>query len=49
MHPEHLDPEAESMWMRQSGIKGIRLHSHGHRTEGQKALGMMLEAYIIND
>jgi hypothetical protein len=27
MHPEDPDPEAESMWMRQSGIKGMRLHS----------------------
>ncbi len=27
MHPEHPDPEAESMWMRQPGIKGIRLRS----------------------
>ena len=27
MHPEHPDPEAESMWMRQPGIKGIRLHN----------------------
>jgi len=26
MHPEHPDPEAKSMWMRQPGIKGIRLH-----------------------
>jgi len=27
MHPEHPDPEAESMWMRQPGIKGIGLHN----------------------
>ncbi|MCD4768370.1 MAG: hypothetical protein K8R34_17940, partial [Methanosarcinales archaeon] len=27
MHPEHPDPEAESMWMRQPGIKGIELRS----------------------
>ena len=26
MHPEHQDPEAESMWMRQLGIKGIKLY-----------------------
>jgi len=26
MHPEHPDPKAESMWMRQPGIKGIKLH-----------------------
>ena len=26
MHPEHPDPEAEILWMRQPGIKGIRLH-----------------------
>jgi hypothetical protein len=26
MHPEHPDQEAEILWMRQSGIKGIRLH-----------------------
>jgi hypothetical protein len=26
MHLEHQDPEAESMWMRQPGIKGIKLH-----------------------
>ena len=25
MHPEHPDPEAELLWMRQPGIKGIRL------------------------
>jgi len=23
MHPEHQDPEAEILWMRQPGIKGI--------------------------
>jgi len=28
MHPEHPDPEAESMWMWQLGIKGIKLHGH---------------------
>jgi len=27
MHPEHPDPEAESMWVRKPGIKGIRLRS----------------------
>jgi len=27
MHPEHPDPEAESMWMQQLEIKGIRLRS----------------------
>jgi len=26
MHPDQLDPEAEILWMRQPGIKGIRLH-----------------------
>ena len=30
MHPEHPDPEAESMWMRQPGIKGIELHGYLH-------------------
>jgi len=31
MHPEHPDPEAEAelLWMRQPGIKGIELHGHG--------------------
>jgi len=28
MHPEHPDPEAEILWMRQPGIKGIELHGH---------------------
>ena len=32
MHPEHPDPEAKILWMRQPGIKGIRLHSQRHRT-----------------
>jgi len=32
MHPEHPDPEAESMGMRQPGIKGIRLHGPIHAT-----------------
>jgi len=27
MHPEYPDPKAESMWMRQLEIKGIRLRS----------------------
>jgi hypothetical protein len=27
MHPEHQDPEAELLWMRQPGIKVIRLHN----------------------
>jgi uncharacterized protein len=31
MHPEHPDPEAESMWMRQPGIKGIKLHGQRPR------------------
>jgi len=26
IHPENPDPEAESMWIRQPEIKGIRLH-----------------------
>jgi len=28
MHPEHPDPEAVILWMRQPGIKRIRLHGH---------------------
>jgi len=31
MHPEHPDPEAEILWMRQPGIKGIKLHGHRPR------------------
>ena len=27
MHPEYPDPEAEILWMRQPGIKGIELHN----------------------
>jgi hypothetical protein len=27
MHPDHLDPEAESMWMWQPRIKGVKLHN----------------------
>ncbi|MBC2698144.1 MAG: hypothetical protein HF974_07360 [ANME-2 cluster archaeon] len=27
MHPEHLDPEVESMWMRLPRIRGIKLRS----------------------
>jgi len=27
MHTEHQDPEAEILWMRQPGIKGIELHN----------------------
>jgi len=27
IHPEHPDPEAEILWMRQPGIKGIKLRS----------------------
>jgi len=36
MHPEHPDPEAESMWMRQPGIKGIELH--GQRPSFRKIM-----------
>jgi len=28
MHPDHPDPEAESMWMRQPGINGVKVHGH---------------------
>jgi len=38
MHPEHSDPETAILWMRQPGIKGIKLRSQrlrfgktGHR------------------
>jgi len=38
MHPEHPDPEAESMWVRQpgiKGIKGIKLHGPGRATSNE--------------
>ncbi|MBC2698150.1 MAG: hypothetical protein HF976_05815 [ANME-2 cluster archaeon] len=34
MHPEHPDPEAEILWMRQPGIKGTKLHGPDHATTG---------------
>jgi len=42
MHPEHPDPEAEILWVRQPGIKGIELHGQrppnefgGHQEDAQ--------------
>jgi hypothetical protein len=35
MHPEHPDPEAESMWVRKPGIKGITLHGPGRATSNE--------------
>ncbi|MBC2700911.1 MAG: hypothetical protein HF976_05770 [ANME-2 cluster archaeon] len=32
MHPEHPDPEAEILWMRQPGIKGVKLRSPSRST-----------------
>jgi len=39
MHPEHPDPKAEILWMRQPGIKGIRLHG---RDPGMEFRGIIL-------
>jgi len=43
MHPEHPDPEAEILWMRQPEIKGIKLHGQrirfgktGHQEDAQE-------------
>jgi len=49
MHPEHLDPEAELLWIRQPGIKGIKLHCHEPRTllRFVIGIGMMLGFKII--
>jgi hypothetical protein len=42
MHPEPLEPEAEGMWIRQhgiKGIKGIKLRSQRPRTRDLEAPG----------
>jgi len=45
MHPEHPDPEAESMWRRQPGIKGIRLRSEVFHS---RAVGHTIKINLIN-
>jgi len=49
MHPEHPYPEAEILWMRQPGIKGIKLRSRRPRTllRFVIGIGMMLGFKII--
>ena len=47
MHPEHPDPEAESIWMRQPGIKGIELHGYGPQAESTEASGWMLKVLVF--
>jgi len=46
MHPEHPNPEVESMWMRQPRIKGIELH--GHELAGLEIGGIQEDAHIFN-
>jgi hypothetical protein len=46
MHPEHTDPEAETLRMWQPGIKGIRLH--GHELAGLEIGGIQEDAHIFN-
>jgi hypothetical protein len=38
IHPEAPDPKAESMWMLQPGIKGIKLHGQRLPTGFQRHL-----------
>jgi len=40
MHPEHPDLEAEILWMRQPGIKGIKLHGQRARTSVSSIRGI---------
>jgi hypothetical protein len=50
MHPEHPDPEAESMWVRKPGIKRIKrikLHGYGRATSNEFGgiLGWLFRIY----
>jgi len=48
MYPEHPYPEAEILWMRQPGIKGIRLHAQRARTALRFIYGIkMMLGFLI--
>jgi len=45
MHPDHPDPEAENMWMRQPGMKRMKLH--GQMAQLKKR-GIVVDARFLS-